>query len=183
FSYLGGLDPARTWVVASNGYHGMCEISAPQITAELVSFFDRFVKGQSNGFEHTPHVQLWHEAITNSAGHDVPSWVDSFSSSASIPVRPLALYFRSGGQLSLTRTKAAGHPDTYAYPGPALGTENGVVFGQHNLLWKGEEPPGASLAYTTPRLTRDSEFFGSGSANIWLSSTAPDTDLQITLTE
>jgi hypothetical protein len=77
-----------------------------------------------------------------------------------------------------------------------------VVFGQHNLLWKAEEPPGASVAYTTPPLARDAEFFGSGSANIWLSSTAlpaaagtgagfpvglsgvgADTDLQITLTE
>jgi uncharacterized protein len=39
------------------------------------------------------------------------------------------------------------------------------------------------VSYTSPRLTRDTEFFGSGSANLYLSSTAPDTDLQITLTE
>jgi predicted acyl esterase len=58
------------------------------------------------------------------------------------------------------------------------------------------------VAYTTPRLTHDVELFGSGSANIWLSSTAlptsaqtgagfpvglsgvgSDTDVQITLTE
>jgi uncharacterized protein len=182
-SYLSGLDPAHTWVVASNGYHAQCEISAPQITDELIAFFNRFVKGQSNGFEHTPHVQLWHEAIANSAGDDVPSWVTTFPSYSSIPVRPLALYFGSGGELSLTPPTGAAQPDGYAYPGPALGTENGIVFGQHNLLWKGEEPPGASVAYTTAPLTRDSEFFGSGSANIWLSSTAPDTDLQITLTE
>ncbi|MGH2883831.1 MAG: CocE/NonD family hydrolase C-terminal non-catalytic domain-containing protein, partial [Solirubrobacteraceae bacterium] len=71
----------------------------------------------------------------------------------------------------------------YAYPGPDPGTEDGIVFGQHNLLWNGEEPPGASVAFTTPPLSHDTEFFGSGSANIWLSSTAPDTDLQITLTE
>jgi predicted acyl esterase len=113
----------------------------------------------------------------------VPSWITSFSSYSSIPVRPLALYFRSTGKLSLRPPKGRAKPDSYAYPGPALGTEDGIVFGQHGLLWKGEEPPGASLAFTTPRLTRDTEFFGSGSANLWLSSTAPDTDLQITLTE
>ncbi len=141
------------------------------------------MKGQANGFEHTPHIQLWHEATANSAGDDVPSWVTTFPSYSSIPARPLALYFRSDGALSLSPPKSQDSPDRYAYPGPALGTENGIVFGQHNLLWKGEEPPGASVAYTTPPLTRDSEFFGSGSANIWLSSTAPDTDLQITLTE
>lgn len=182
-SYLSGLDPARTWVVASNGYHGMCEISAPKITDELVAFFNRFVKGEDNGFESTPHIQLWHDTTANSAGDDVPGWVTSFNSYSSIPVRPLSLYFGSGGALSLAAPQGAGQSYPYAYPGPTLGTEDGIVFGQHNLLWKGEEPPGASVAFTTPPLTRDTEFLGSGSANLWLSSTAPDTDLQITLTE
>ena len=182
-SYLTGLDPTRTWVVATNGYHGMCELSSPRITDELVAFFNRFVKGTANGFERTPHIQVWHDTTTNSAGDNVPSWIASFGSYSSMPVRPLALYFGPGGALSLTPPKGQGQPDRYAYPGPALGNEDGVVFGQHNLLWKGEEPPGASVAYTTPPLAGDTEFFGSGSANIWLSSTAPDTDLQITLTE
>jgi uncharacterized protein len=183
-SYLSGLDPARTWVVATNGYHGQCELDSPQITDEEVAFFDRFVKGVNNGFEqNTPHIQIWHDAYTNSAGDNVPSWITAFKSYSSIPVRPLSLYFRSNGRLSLTPPKGKAKPDRYAYPGPALGTEDGDVFGQHNVLWKTEEPPGASVAYTTPPLTRDTEFFGSGSANIWLSSTAPDTDLQITLTE
>jgi hypothetical protein len=196
------LNPARTWVVASNGYHGACESKAPLITDELVAFFNRFVRGESNGFEHnTPHVQIWHDATRNSAGDNVPSWITSSSSYSSIPIRPLGLYFRSNGELSVTPPKTEGQPDRYAYPGPALGTEDGTVFGQHNLLWKAEEPLGASVDYTTPPLTHDTEFFGSGSANIWLSSTAPaaaggpagfpeglpgvgtDTDIQITLTE
>ncbi|HEY1359644.1 MAG TPA: CocE/NonD family hydrolase, partial [Thermoleophilaceae bacterium] len=182
-SYLSELDPARTWVVATNGYHAQCALHAPRISDELVAFFDRFVKHESNGFERTPHIQLWHEASTDSAGNDVPSWVTRFRSFSSMPVRPLALYFRSGGELSLTPPKGEEQPDQYAYPGPTLGNEDGIVAGQHNLLWKGEEPPGASVGYSTPALTRDAEFFGSGSADIWLSSTAPDTDLQITLTE
>ena len=140
-------------------------------------------EGQSNGFERTPHIQLWHDTTTNSAKENVPSWITSFKSYTAIPVQPLQLYFRPGGELALTRPKSDGQPDRYAYPGPCLGNENGIVFGQNNLLWKGQEPPGASLAYTTPPLSRDAEFFGSGSANIWMSSTAPDTDLQITLTE
>jgi uncharacterized protein len=161
----------------------MCDLSTPKITAELVAFFNRFVKGASNGFEQTPHIQLWHEAATNSAGENLPGWITSFNSYSSILVKPLSLFFRPGGGLSLSRPQSQGQPDSYAYPGPSLGSEDGVVFGQHSLLWKGQEPPGASLAYTTPPLTRDTEFFGSGSANLWLSSTAPDTDLQITLTE
>jgi putative CocE/NonD family hydrolase len=182
-SYLSELKPSRTWVVAANGYHGMCEESTPLIIDELVAFFNRFVKGEHNGFAKTPHIQLWHDTHANSAGDNVPTWITSFESYKSIPVRPLTLFFRRGGELSLTRPKAAARPNRYAYPGPALGNEDGVVFGQHNLLWKTEDPPGASVAYTSPPLTRDTEFFGSGSANVWVSSTAPDTDLQITLTE
>lgn len=183
-AYLADLDPARTWVLATNGYHGMCELDSPGITNELVDFFDRFVKGEPNGFEqHTPHIQLWHETAADGAGDNVPSWVTSFSSYKSIPVRPLSLYFGPGGGLSLTKPSGEDRPDSYAYPGPVLGSEDGVVAGQHNLLWKTEDTPGASLSYTTPPLTRDAEFFGSGSANVWLSTTAPDTDLQLTLTE
>jgi uncharacterized protein len=181
--YLSRLDPARTWVVGSNGYHAQCALHPPRITSELIAFFDRFVKGEPNGFERTPHIQIWHEATTDSAGNDVPGWVTSFKSYASMPVRPLSLYLRPGGELSLTRPKGDAEPDSYAYPGPSLGNEDGVIFGQNDILWKAPEPAGAALAYTTPPLTRDAEFFGPGSADLWVSSTASDTDLQITLTE
>ena len=187
-SYLSKLDPARTWVVASNGYHGMCELSvtaggqgagdSPLIIDELIEFFDRYVKGVHNGFEtKTPHIQLWHETHANSVHNNVPRWITRFKSYSSIPVEPLALYFRSSGELSLTPPTGTPSPHTYAYPGPATGTENGDVFGQNGLLWKGQEPPGASVGYTTPALAHDTEFFGSGSADIWLSSTAPRASL------
>jgi putative CocE/NonD family hydrolase len=181
-SYLNRLDPSRTWVVAANGYHAQCEITAPRITEELVAFFDRFVKGEANGFERTPHVQLWHDAVTDSAGHDVPTWVTRYRSYAAVHPRPLRLYLGPGGTLALHQPQT-GLSASYAYPGPALGNEEGVVFGQHNLLWNAPEPPGASVAFTSPRLRRAAEFFGSGSADVWVSSTATDTDFQITLTE
>jgi putative CocE/NonD family hydrolase len=193
------LDPARTWVVAANGYHAMCDRGSPRIVAQLVAFFDRFVKGKRNGFKKTPRFKIWHDAHTG-AGENVPGWVTRFKSYSSIRVRPLALYFRSDGALSLTPPKGQATPNRYAYPGPAASNENGVVAGQRNLGWKAEVPPGSSVAYATPPLTGDAEFFGSGSANIWMSTTAPaaplgpgapggllgvgaDTDLQITLTE
>jgi putative CocE/NonD family hydrolase len=194
-------DPARTWVVATNGYHSMCDHGSAPIVAKLVAFFDRFVKREPNGFEQTPRFEIWHDAHKDGAGKNVPGWVTSFQSSAAIPVKPLTLYFRPGGELALTPPSGDAHADSYAYPGPALGTEDGTVAGQHHVLWKGQEPPGASLSYTTPALAGDAEFFGSGSADVWLSSTAPvstgdtagfpagnaglgaDTDLQITLTE
>ncbi|MDX6641650.1 MAG: uncharacterized protein QOF12_2661 [Solirubrobacteraceae bacterium] len=198
-SDLSGLHRGRTWVIGTNGYHGMCDSKSPLIVDQLVKFFDRFVKGKANGFDQTPHVQIWHDAHRDSAGNNVPSWVSTFGSYPA-PVRPLALYFHSGGTLGLTKPTGDDQPDTYAYPGPAVGTEDGTVAGQHNVLWKAPEPAGASVSYTTPALDRDAEFLGSGSADVWLSSTAlpgsgpadfpqgnvgisADTDLQITLTE
>jgi len=182
-SFLNHLDPSRTWVVASNGFHGQCDLQTPRVRRELVGFFNRYVKGEHNGFTRTPHVQLWHDTTTDRAGHHVPSWISTFSSLKAIPVRPLALYFRSNGVLALHPPKGHPQPRNYAYPGVSAGNEDGDVAGQHNMLWQAGETPGASLAYTTAPLTQATEFYGSGSANLWLSSTAPDTDLQITLTE
>lgn len=183
FSMLGALDPARTWAVAANGYHAQCEIKAPLVTQELIAFFDHFVKGEANGFEATPHIQIWHEAAVNAAGEDAPGWVTSYDSFAAINPRPLALYLQPDGALGLSPPAGAAAAKSYLYPGPVLGNEEGVVLGQRALLWKTGAPVGASVAYTTPALTSAAEFIGSGSADLWLSSTAPDTDLQITLTE
>jgi hypothetical protein len=43
--------------------------------------------------------------------------------------------------------------------------------------------PGTELTYTTPRLAHDAEILGSGSANLWVSSIAPDTELQLMVSE
>jgi putative CocE/NonD family hydrolase len=181
--YLRKLDPRKTWVIASNGYHAQCELNSPRIVDQVVDFFDRFVKGRRNGFERrTPHLQLWHDTAVK-GGRNVPAWISEYSSYAAMPVRATKLYLRSDGVLSLTSPRANDASNSYVYPGPSLGTEDGVVAGQVNKLWKLPEPPGASLAYTTPRLTKDTEFFGSGSGDLWVSSTAPDTDLQLTVTE
>ncbi len=85
-SLYADLDPKRTWVVASNGYHGMCELDTPRVTKQLVAFFNRFVKGRHNGFERTPHVQLWHDTATNAAKRNVPRWTSSFRSFSAIPI-------------------------------------------------------------------------------------------------
>jgi putative CocE/NonD family hydrolase len=193
---VNALHPARTWVLATNGYHTICDRRAPRVIHQLVAFFDRFVKGRRNGFAKTPHVRIWHDAHVNDKGEDVPSWVTRYRSASKLKVRPLALYFRPGGALALSPPEDEQPPADYAYPSVGASNENGVVAGQTNQGWKVPVAPGGSVAYATPPLTRDAEFFGSGSANIWLSSTAQgaagspgvagvgaDTDVQITLTE
>lgn len=182
-SFYEHLDPTRTWIVATNGYHGICDDPpSGEFVDLLIRYFDRFVKGVTNGYEQTPHVQLWHET-QNLNSRYAPRWITTFASWADVSVKPLDLYFRGGGTLSAVAPASAEAADSYRYPMPAPSTEDGGIAGQHNALWKVPVPAGGSVAYTTPALARDAEFFGPASADIWLASTRTDTDLQLTLTE
>ena len=173
------LDPTRTWVVTANGYHAMCTDSTP-ITNELVQFFDRFVKGEQNGFDTTPHMQMWHD--TTGATDAKPAWVTS-SSTWPPATQTHGLYLGSGAALTPARPSAGEAADTYVSPTVSTGTEDGVVFGQNNELWSKPGTPGGALAYTTPKLAHDVELLGPASLNLWLKSTALDSDLQATITE
>jgi putative CocE/NonD family hydrolase len=173
------LDPKRTWLVTANGYHAQCVNSTP-ITDQLVRFFDRFVKGERNGFDATPHVQLWHE--TTGATDAKPTWVTT-SSKWPPATKTKRLYLGSGGGLTAARPLGAESADTYVSPTVSAGTEDGIVFGQQNKLWKVPGTPGGALAYTTPKLPRTLELLGPASVDLWLSSTATDTHLQATITE
>jgi predicted acyl esterase len=65
----------------------------------------------------------------------------------------------------------------------STGTEDGVVFGQGNRLWKEPGTPDGALAYTTAKLAHTVELLGPASVDLWLKSTATDTNLQTTVTE
>ena len=173
------LDSARTWVVAANGYHSMC-IESTRIINQLVRFFERFVKGDRNGFEATPHMQIWHE--TTGATDAEPTWVTT-SSSWPPATHTNRLFLGSGEALTATPPSGAQAADTYVSPAASAGTEDGVVFGQHNELWKQAGAPDGALAYTTPKLAHDVELLGPASVDLWLKSTATDTNLQATVTE
>lgn len=173
------LDPSRTWVIASNGFHAMCVMSA-SITAELVRFFDRFVKGEQNGFESTPHMQIWHD--TASATDPEPAWVTS-SPTWPPATETTRLYLRSGGALTPAPPAGAEAADSYAFPAAPAGTEDGIVAGQQNRLWKVPGAPGGALAYTTPKLAHAVELLGPAGVDLWLKSSATDTGLQATITE
>src|SRR3954447_1726781 len=179
WTFWGRLDPKRTRVVAADGYHAQCVYSAA-MDAQLVRFFDRFLKGEDNGFEATPHVQLWHE--TTGATDAKPSWVTTSSSWPPV-TRTKRLYLGSGSALTTRRPSATQPADAYVSPTVSAGTEDGIVFGQQNELWKVAGTPGGALAYTTPKLTRTLELLGPASLDLWLSSTATDTNLQATITE
>lgn len=180
------LRPATTWVVGSNGTHADCVTSQ----AERVKFFDRYLKGERNGWGSTPHLVIQHEVRPNPAYtnlRDDPAgttgaWQSSFASWADVnaAIHPVPLYLQAGGRLGLTPPRSAQAPDTYEYPTPSANT--GYDFGANNR-WSNPTAPGGEVVYTTPPLTGDAEFLGPGSGDLWVSSTAPDSDVQITLSE
>jgi uncharacterized protein len=179
------IKPSLLWFIGSNGYHAGCEISNTLIQDQVVRFFDRFVRGQDNGFESTPHVQIWHEAHQTTEGSatvNVPSWISTFSSWPP-KTKPTPVYLRSGGLLESGLPADGEAGDTYLSPAPSAGTEEGIVFGQNHLMWDQPVPPGGALAWTTKPLTHDLETLGPASADLWISSTSVDTDLQVTITE
>jgi uncharacterized protein len=178
-----GLDPATTWIVGANGAHTDCAISR----VRLVRFFDRYLKGERNGWEANPHVLLVHELTQGGGGYgtlpdDAGSWrtgIAQWSDLASA-VRPVALHLAAGGRLSPAPATGSQPPDSYRYP--SRSANDPPDFGG-NSSWNNPAVPGTSLVYTTPALTHDAEFLGSGSADLWVSSTARDSDVQVTLSE
>jgi hypothetical protein len=180
------LPPATTWVTGSNGAHADCATSH----AERVAFFDRYLKGDRNGWESTPHLVIQHEVRPNPAYaslRDDPNgtkgaWQSSFATWADVDAATHAvpLYLRAGGQLSQTAPTTAEAPDTYRYPAP---TANTGVDWTGREWWSNPQVPGSEVTYTTPALTHDAEFLGPGSADLWVSSTSADSDVQVTLSE
>lgn len=177
------LPPATTWVMGGNGTHADCPIGLTR----LLRFFDRYVAGRADPWRGEPHLLLTHE-VTGKIGQrrkaaDAPGgWTTGFSSWRAMDdaVTPLALHLRAGGRLELAAPTTDETPDAYRYPTPTANTSSDFLTLDH---W-GEPPvPAGTVAYTTPRLSRDAELLGSGSADLWVSSTATDSDLQLTLTE
>jgi putative CocE/NonD family hydrolase len=176
------IAPAKLWLVGTNGYHGMCDRGDhDRMNTQLLRFFDRYVRGVHNGWEKTPHVQIWHDA-NNRAGFNAPSWVTSYNAwpPATSTQR---LSMTQGGVLTDQVRRVPTTGVSYQAPWPSAGMEEGVVLGHRNALWQRPVPAGGAAAWTTPRLARDVEVFGPASADLWLTSTGTDTDVQVTVTE
>jgi len=181
--YHDRLDPTRLWLLQTNGNHDLYE--SLQFRRILIEFFDHFVKGLDNGFEKYPHVVVWQETdATGAEGHArdesaAPRWRivrDRFPPAVSEWVLHL------GPEHSLTANlPESAAPDEYAYPinGPTVNVEAGRgAWGEMAPNWRQ-----GSAAYTSAALDHDVVIYGSVSADLWISTSASDTDLQVTLTE
>jgi len=181
--YQDTLDPDRTWMLQSNGPHDL--YGSSEVGKVLVAFFDRFLKGAPNGFDRTPHLTVWMDTHTNGTGFEGYMWSTTpgwrFTSQKLLPaVQPVSFTLTEGGQL-LTSGPGRGEPDAYTYPMPGAAVNVDVehpAWGPMPADWRK-----GSLAYTSPPFEHNTVAYGPASADLWVSSNAPDSDLQVTLTE
>ena len=179
--------PDQIWANFSNGNHGRDYYNNADEESTL-AFLDHFVRGVSNGFEtKTPHLTVPMETLVDKNGEqNVPSWLIT-RNTLNLKVKPRTFWLQPGGALGSKRPGADGGSDSYAYPRPAADvaepgpTEAGKSLGQ--FTWKAPVPPGGSVAYTSAPMKQDMVLAGPASLNLWLESTATDTDLQATVTE
>ncbi len=164
------------FLTLSNGDHGMYR--TPQSLDRLARFFDHYVKGEDNGFEREPRVTVWWDAL---AATRAPSWTTTYPSWPVENVTPLRLYLHQGGALSPEPPQGAEPADSYAYGGSS---SNDAGYG----YWPTSSPPTnlatpgpTRLVYDTAPLDHDVVALGPANLTFWASSTAPDTDFQVTV--
>jgi len=177
-----GEAPTPWWATLTNGDHGMAR--TPTELADLQRFFDHFLKGIDNGWGQRPRVQVWWEAGRN--GTRAPAWVTGLShwSDSQRTVHPWALDLRAGSSLSASAPRPGEAPDSYV-DGPGTQGIGNPHYGYAALpsvyTWNASPPQG--VAWTSAPMANDMTLLGSGSVNLWITSTAPDTDLEVMLTE
>ncbi|MQA60242.1 MAG: CocE/NonD family hydrolase [Actinophytocola sp.] len=117
------------------------------------------------------------------AGGSKAAWSETYADWPAPEQRAWRLSLDPGG--SLTEDVPRPGAVDYRYT-PVLGSqERGGedLLGEPPASWSDRPPDGTFADFTTEPLTSDRVLLGSASADLWLSSTAPDTDLEVTLTE
>ena len=181
--------------VLSNGDHTNMWTSA-SYQEQLRAFLDFYVKGIDNGFDAQDRIQLWWETTRPPGQNPVlvstPSWVDGVPRLPAPSARVTELQLTEGG--ALTDGAGSGPADSYSsVPGngqardqavfPTYDPQDVEAADPQPSAWTLPAGDGLALAYTSQPLTKDLTALGSGSVDLSLSSSAPDTDVQVVLTE
>ena len=180
---------APVYGIVSNGDHSMYRTS--RALKELGRFMDFFVKGEDNGFDERPgRFEIWWDAKNAGRAPAFSTWAKTWPP----PSRTRTFDLDAGGALDPVHpnpkraTYTSTGSDSFVYAGPTGSGQPNPRYGEgslpdHQFYGEQPRPPGSWVDYTTAPLTADLPLLGSASADLWISSTAPDTDLQVSLTE
>ncbi len=139
-------------------------------------------------FESDPAVRiLFDNGAGDIPGAPVPAFEATFEAWPIPTVEPTAWYLDEGGRLAPEPSAETGI-DSWLYD-PSTSQQTSLP-GPSDAVWRAlpdwqwlPRAEGTQLAYATDPLPVDVVMAGSGSVDLWLASTAPDTDLQVTLSE
>jgi len=140
-------------------------------------------------FEQFPRIRIRFE---NGGGADAGAPAPRFEADYQkwpIPgTSPRPYYFDASGALVAAAPAAPG-ADSYRYD-PSHQHDTTIPGGSQSATWAKLpaftwKPPtaGTALSYETAPLAQDVTVIGNASVDLWLKSTAPDTDIQVTITE
>ncbi len=141
-------------------------------------------------FEAEPRVRILLEngAGNSQPGAPVPRAELNFDQWPPPNTQPVIWYFDAGGRLVPAPPTAESGADSYLYDS-AQGQQT-TFDGGDGGIWRALPQwnwrpylPGKAVAYETEPLTETMVMVGSGSADLWIRSTAPDSDLEVTLSE
>ncbi|GIW45221.1 MAG: hypothetical protein KatS3mg077_2503 [Candidatus Binatia bacterium] len=141
-------------------------------------------------FESEPRIRVLLEngAGSSQPGAPVPRAELTFDQWPPPNTQPVIWYFDAGGRLVPDAPTAESGADAYLYDGAQgqlttfEGGDGGIWTALPNWNWR-PYAPGTAVAYETDPLERTMVMVGSGSADLWIRSTADDTDLEVTLSE
>jgi hypothetical protein len=149
-------------------------------------------------FEALPQVRVLYE---NGAGSQPGNPVEAFERGyPSFPVpgtKPLKLFFgddNGSGTLTAAKSKAkavdtfkwndnARPPTDFPPDGDTGGSSEGSLWSASPGYEWSQNPEGTALSYISQPLTQDTTVVGAGRVDAWIRSSAPDADLQVTVTE
>jgi predicted acyl esterase len=162
----------------------------PRLTVEP----DRFTGAPSfeaalAQFEAEPKVRLLFEnGAANPPGAPVPGFERSFDRWPIATLEPTIWYFSADGRLDAAPPTGDG-ADSYVYD-PSTSQDVTLHGSDENKVWLALPPwdwrplvAGKAVAYATDPLPETVVMAGSASADLWIQSTAKDTDIQVTLSE
>ncbi len=182
--YEDTIAPDRMWLVSSNGDHHT-NITSDHIDQTLKHFLARFVKGEDNGFDKEPRVRLLQEMQTTDAkalngGAKLMPTGEARFDRLPVQVKPLRLWMQPGQALGDSAPALGTASSSYRYPALSPQVNNPAAEGWPAV--PASEKDG-QLVFTTAALPQDLSFYGEGSADLWLSATAANTDIQVTVSE
>jgi len=180
------LAPGLPWrMLVTNGDHG--EYYGPDVFPHILEFLDIYMGEDTTdeeraAFEAADRVRVNWE--TGAGGGRTPAWSQTYASWPVPGTSPWRLYLYDDGSMSET-PMAPGGGVAYTYA-PGIGSQQRggeSLQDEPPASWDDRPADGTSASFTTAPLDTDKVLLGSASLDLWLSSTAADTDLEVTLSE